>query len=47
MADFEKWEQIPAELRDACKWSGVILMQAKSRQYTSTADSGKPKIAAF
>lgn len=29
MADFEQWDLIPAQLRDACKWTGVILMQGR------------------
>jgi hypothetical protein len=29
MADFTKWNEIPAELREACRWTGVILMEGQ------------------
>lgn len=51
MADFEQWDLIPAELRDACKWTGVILMQGlkapihfNCRQWEAK-DSGVLRIA--
>lgn len=29
MANFEKWKDIPTGLRDACKWTGVVLMEGQ------------------
>lgn len=29
MANVEKWKDIPTGLRDACKWTGVVLMEGQ------------------